>query len=94
MSDWSHRLWQRSLLSCLLVMVRYRYSIAGPMAQPRSDYSLETMKRNALIAAGNSLVVKPDAELKARIEELATDMGESVTIRQTAAAVLAALAKG
>ena len=61
---------------------------------PMKRAPLGTMKRNALIAAGNSLVEKPDAELKARIEELAVDTGESATIRQTAAAVLAALAKG
>ena len=61
---------------------------------PMKRAPLETMKRNAIIAAGNSLAKQANSGLLARIQELAIDTRETDTIRRTAAAVLEALAKG
>ena len=52
---------------------------------------LDMLKRNALIAAGNALRERDDADLRARVEALAVDEDESALVRQTAGDVLAAL---
>lgn len=53
--------------------------------------SLEMMKRNALIAAGNALRDGDDEALAARIREIAADARESELVRRTAAAVASGL---
>ena len=54
---------------------------------------LDQLKRNALIAAGNYLARHNDPALHARIEQLACAGDESPLVRQTAAQVLATLAR-
>ncbi|MDY7110064.1 MAG: tRNA epoxyqueuosine(34) reductase QueG [Planctomycetota bacterium] len=49
---------------------------------------LAMMKRNALIAAGNTLAKHDEPALRARIEALAEDAKEDAMVRETAAAVL------
>jgi len=51
--------------------------------------TLEMMKRNALIAAGNILAERDDAALEARIAAIARDKGEDPMVRETARSVLA-----
>ncbi len=53
--------------------------------------SLEMMKRNALIAAGNALHQRADATLAARVREIAADPNESALVRETAAEIAARL---
>jgi epoxyqueuosine reductase len=53
--------------------------------------SLEMMKRNALIAAGNALREGADAGLEARVREIAADEAESELVRNTAASVASGL---
>ena len=55
--------------------------------------TLENMRRNALIAAGNALATHPHQDLLERIRAIAHDATESDVIRQTAAAVLERLAR-
>ncbi len=54
---------------------------------------LAMMKRNALIAAGNLLARAQDAQLRDRVEAIASDGGEDPMVRATAQAVLARLAR-
>jgi epoxyqueuosine reductase len=49
---------------------------------------LEMLKRNALIAAGNLLAHRPDAELLRRVSELSRDPHEPELVRTTAQQVL------
>lgn len=58
---------------------------------PMKRASLAMMKRNALIAAGNTLKQAPHPALRARIESLATDMHEPELVRRTALDVLSRL---
>lgn len=51
--------------------------------------TLEMMKRNALIAAGNSLRTLPDAAIVGRIREIASSDLEDAMVRETAWQVLA-----
>jgi len=46
---------------------------------------LEMVKRNALIAAGNALKKTEIPELRAKVEEMAKDEGETELVRETAA---------
>ena len=53
--------------------------------------TLEMMRRNAVIVAGNLVRKTGDTGLRARLEEIAADAGEAEMVRGTAIQVLAAL---
>ena len=53
---------------------------------------LDMMKRNALIASGNALRGREDAQLRQRIVQLASDDAQPDLVRQTAKQVVEALA--
>ncbi|MFI4898692.1 MAG: tRNA epoxyqueuosine(34) reductase QueG [Phycisphaerales bacterium JB059] len=53
--------------------------------------TLPMMKRNALIALGNALRRRPDPQLRARVESIASDDAQNPLVRQTASDVLASL---
>ena len=55
--------------------------------------TLEMWKRNAIIAAGNALRERRDPALRAAIEDLAWSASEPAIVRDTARAVLGALAR-
>jgi epoxyqueuosine reductase len=55
--------------------------------------TLEMMKRNALIAAGNSLRLTPNAALLERVREIAASDAEEAMVRDTARQVLDEVAK-
>lgn len=57
---------------------------------PMTWASLEMLKRNAVIVAGNALRRSHNAELAARLSALASDPAQSELVRATAAAVLSA----
>ncbi len=78
------------LLDVLGWTVQSREEAFRSSAMKRAGLAL--MKRNALIAAGNSLRDCPDPRLLARIRELAADDREPGTVRATALDVLEALA--
>lgn len=53
--------------------------------------TLEMLKRNALVLAGNALARRDDPALRRRLTELASDPGEGALVNQTAREVLARL---
>lgn len=56
--------------------------------------TLEMMKRNAIIVAGNAMETRPDRELLSRLVEIAEDVGETAMVRETARLVLRRLRVG
>ncbi len=55
---------------------------------------LDMLKRNALIAAGNALAQREDAQLRKRIDEIESDAAEPPMVRFTARQVLDRLERG
>lgn len=80
-----------SLLEVLSWDTRGREQAIMGTAMKRA--SLEMMKRNALVAAGNSLARRPDAVLLGRVRELAGSVDEPELVRDTAREVLSRLVK-